>query len=146
LQISSLNARLADPQKILKRLSSLSLGERFRSGAGTSFGADWELVGVSSVCSEIGERTAVVVWLLTLKPSRLVDLGCSCCFTSYSAFLRRRYFDLRNKDMALQTSSLLIPLHQAPIAARVLENQNPSNFRGMLLPPKNPNFASALDS
>jgi hypothetical protein len=56
--------------------------------------------------------------------------------------LRRRYFDLRNKDMALQTSSLLIPLHQAPIAARVLENQNPSNFRGMLLPPKNPNFAS----
>jgi hypothetical protein len=33
LQISSLSARFADPQKILKRLSSLSFGERFRSVA-----------------------------------------------------------------------------------------------------------------
>jgi hypothetical protein len=33
LQISSLRGRLADPQKILKRLSSFSRGERFRSGA-----------------------------------------------------------------------------------------------------------------
>jgi hypothetical protein len=93
---------LADPQKILKRLSSLSLGERFRSvpafapsGAdfnasgldpsGDGFGAGWELVAVSSACPEIGERTAVVFWLFTSKPSRLVDLGCSCCFMSYGA-------------------------------------------------------------
>ena len=48
------SARLADPQKILKRLSSLSFGERFRSGALSGsigldesvecLGADWELV------------------------------------------------------------------------------------------------------
>jgi hypothetical protein len=31
---------LADPQKILKRLSSLSLGERFRSEAGLTPSAD----------------------------------------------------------------------------------------------------------
>ena len=95
-------ARLADPQKILKRLSSLSLGERFRSAAvlapsvadfdasgidpsGDGFGAGWGFFSGSSACPEIGERTAVVVWLFTSKPSRLVDLGSSCCFTSYGA-------------------------------------------------------------
>jgi hypothetical protein len=93
---------LADPQKTLKRLSSLSRGERFRSVAvfapsvadfdasdfapsGDGFGAGWEFFSVSSACPEIGERTAVVFWLFTSKPSRLVDLGSSCCFTSYGA-------------------------------------------------------------
>jgi hypothetical protein len=93
---------LADPQKTLKRLSSLSLGERFRSVAvfapsvadfdasdlapsEDGFGAGWEVVIVSSACPEIGEWTAVVFWLFTSKPSRLVDLGSSCCFTSYGA-------------------------------------------------------------
>jgi hypothetical protein len=102
LQISSASGRLADPQKTLKRLSSLSRGERFRSAAvfapsgadfdasgfapsGDGFGAGWEFFSVSSACPEIGEWTAVVVWLLTSKPSRLVDLGCSCCLMSYGA-------------------------------------------------------------
>jgi hypothetical protein len=40
LQISSLSARFADPQKILKRLSSLSLGERFRSEAALGVSAE----------------------------------------------------------------------------------------------------------
>jgi hypothetical protein len=101
-------------KKTLKRLSSLSFGERFRSGAFSAsipfngsmilggsvaaarFGRGWESVAVSSASPEIGERTAVVSWLFTSKPSRLVDLGSSCCFTSYGAFLRRRYFALRN--------------------------------------------------
>ena len=37
------------------------------------------LFPISSACPEIGERTAVVSCSLTLKPSRLVDLGSSCC-------------------------------------------------------------------
>jgi len=135
-------------------LSSLSLGERFRSEAAfgvmpsaEGFGAGWEIVVVSSACSEIGDRTAVVSWLFTSKPSRLVDLGSSCCI----CVLRRPFFCVATSPCEIirlgPSNFLLLNLYIRAYCGTLCKIQNPSNFRGMLLPPKNPKlltFASRL--
>ena len=84
-------------------------------------------------------------WLFTSKPSRLVDLGSSCCFTSYGALLRRRYFALRNKrnrqnrvSKTAPSNFLLLNLYKPAHCGGLCKIQNPSNFRGKLLPPKEP--------
>ena len=73
----------------------------------------------SSACPEIGERTAVVFWLFTSKPSRLVDLGSSCCFTSYGALFLRRYFALRNNQTRPFKLLLLNLYHSRPLRRAV---------------------------
>jgi hypothetical protein len=62
----------------------------------------------------------------------------------YSAFLRRRYLDYeilgfvsKTADMALQ-NFLLPKLYIRARLAQPAKPQNPSNSRGMLLPPKEP--------
>jgi hypothetical protein len=86
-----------------------------------------------------------VSWLFTSKPSRLVDLGSSCCFMSYNASLRRCYFALRNKRLPikLRTSE---PLHTPSSCDGLCKIQNPFNSCGKLLPPKNPKCSCSLPS
>jgi hypothetical protein len=89
----------------------------------------------------------------TLKPSRLVDLGSSCCFTSYRSLVATPYFlhilvanSAKAKDFD-PSNFLLLRSRAIAFSSGCRETQNSFNSCGTLLPLKNPKLllASGVD-